>query len=523
MNMIIYNVITIVVTTLTCSANHESLYIKNGLLIENATILTYNSKENFNSFKGYIAIDSSKIIYVGKNKPLVKGNFKVLKAEGKYVIPGLIDSHVHLANIAGMNVRHKMKHPDLAYEYFNQLPKSFLYFGYTTLIDVNNYAPGLINNILQKEVRPDIYTCGEQVQIMNDFMMEMEEYSMEQRYQMPFLYDHHNHNVSLPDSIKLETHTNKSIIRNIVEEQSGICIKVLYEDESSGMKVTWEKPSTEIINELVQESKKYDAPVIIHAPSFEGQKFALETNIDIIAHAMWNWSSDPLSLLDTTLTKAHKDLLNEFCKRKTGYQPTFRAILGEIDILKETLLSDTIIEHIYSDNYLSWIKSDEGQWAKTRILNRPNFIKNTNPDFYYSVRKYFETDEEMMKTIYERLKIKINTVTNFLATNNANLLFSTDGGAMNMYTTPPGYNGYLEMLHWYEAGVTLDKIFKAATFNCAEAFHLNNVIGTIENDKIANLLILNKNPLMDIEAYNNIDKVILHGNIINRSDLSAKK
>ena len=46
-----------------------------------------------------------------------------------------------------MTWQNQRDHPELAKSYFNQLPKSYLYYGYTTLIDVNNYAPDIVENI----------------------------------------------------------------------------------------------------------------------------------------------------------------------------------------------------------------------------------------------------------------------------------------------------------------------------------------------------------------------------------------
>ena len=124
---------------------------------------------------GYVLVKGEKIVYVGIEKPKDLGIHKKIDGKGKYLIPGLIDSHVHLANTAGLNGPLKKKYPEVVELYYNQLPKSYLYFGFTTLIDVNNYWPERMNKILSAEIRPDIYTCGEQVTVMDDFNMEMEE------------------------------------------------------------------------------------------------------------------------------------------------------------------------------------------------------------------------------------------------------------------------------------------------------------------------------------------------------------
>ena len=64
-------------------------------------------------------------------------------------------------------------------------------------------------------------------------------------------------------------------------------------------------------------------------------------------------------------------------------------------------------------------------------------------------------------------------------------------------------------------------LFSAATFNNACAFNLQNLYGSVEKEKIANLLILNSNPLLNVEAYNDIDMVIIRGDLIERNQLSA--
>ena len=102
-------------------------------------------------------------------------------------------------------------------------------------------------------------------------------------------------------------------------------------------------------------------------------------------------------------------------------------------------------------------------------------------------------------------------------------MFGTDTPSSPTYGNPPGYNGYLEMQEMANAGIPLNKILAMATIENAKAFHLQKRYGTVEVGKKANLLILNKNPLQDITAYNDIEQVIINGQSLNRKDLSAKK
>lgn len=503
-----------------CESSIETFIVSDGILIENVTIISTDKNGEIGYSKGFILTDASKIIFSGERKPNIKGTFDTVNGNGKYAIPGLIDSHVHLNNIAGISFRQRQSEELLVHEYFERLPKNFLYFGYTTLIDVDNYAPNTINNFKDASIRPEIYTCAKKVQVMDDFEMVINEYPQNERYELPFLYDKYNENIKFPDSINLKGHSATNLISEIVLEDN-ICVKTLYEDASSGFKQVWEVPSVKIMEELVAAAHNEGLPVIIHATSYEGQKFAVETGIDIIAHAMWNWTAIPQDYLKTDLPETHEKLLLEIAAKNIGYQPTFRVILGEKDILDDNFKNDKTLQFLYTTKYLEWLQSEDAQWSRNRILARPKFLERMNPEFFVPIRSQFNSDEDMFAALYKSLDLKIQKVMKLLSENNANFLFSTDNGAMNMYTHAPGYNGYLEMKHWDDAGVPLNQIFKAATYNNAKAFGLLESIGTISSSKTANILILNSNPLDTIGAYDDIEFVIINGKFLKRAELSA--
>lgn len=246
-----------------CKNASPTFNVNNGLLVENVTIISANKDGIINRYVGYVLLDNEAILYSGIQKPSVAGSIKNINSVGKFIIPGLIDSHVHLANVAGMTWQNKRDHPDLAKSYFDQLPKSYLYYGYTTLIDVNNYAPDIVEKIKNQAIGPDIYTFGQQVQVMDDFMMEMEELPLKDRLDYPFLFDKYNENIHIPDSINLELHSPQAIVSAIVREQQGIGVKIVYEDESSGFPQSWELPSLHLMIDLVAQAHKEGIPVLM--------------------------------------------------------------------------------------------------------------------------------------------------------------------------------------------------------------------------------------------------------------------
>ena len=72
-----------------------------------------------------------------------------------------------------------------------------------------------------------------------------------------------------------------------------------------------------------------------------------------------------------------------------------------------------------------------------------------------------------------------------------------------------------------QAGLPLPVIFRAATLNNARQFGLAKDYGTVEPGKIANLLLLDANPLESMRAWTQIDKIVLHGAVIERETLAA--
>jgi imidazolonepropionase-like amidohydrolase len=79
------------------------------------------------------------------------------------------------------------------------------------------------------------------------------------------------------------------------------------------------------------------------------------------------------------------------------------------------------------------------------------------------------------------------------------------------------------MQGWHAGGVPLSTIFEAATLRNAEVFGLADEVGRIAPGMHADLLLLVANPLETLEAYDQIETVILDGQPINRDKLSASQ
>ena len=70
-----------------------------------------------------------------------------------------------------------------------------------------------------------------------------------------------------------------------------------------------------------------------------------------------------------------------------------------------------------------------------------------------------------------------------------------------------------------EVGFTPLEALQTATINAAEFLDLEKQLGTVESGKLANLVILNKNPLENISNTQTIDGIILSGKYKSKADL----
>jgi len=105
------------------------------------------------------------------------------------------------------------------------------------------------------------------------------------------------------------------------------------------------------------------------------------------------------------------------------------------------------------------------------------------------------------------------------------LLFKQRGGKILTGTdTPwpflvPGFSLHKELELLVEAGLTPLEALMSATKYSAEALNQEQYLGTIEEGKLADLVILNEDPLENINYTQNVDLIIKSGKIINRKNL----
>ncbi len=110
-----------------------------------------------------------------------------------------------------------------------------------------------------------------------------------------------------------------------------------------------------------------------------------------------------------------------------------------------------------------------------------------------------------------------------LKSSNHPILLASDFPGSPSFANQPGLSTYQEMKAMVSAGLSLEEVMAAATINNATQFRIDKDYGTVEVGKIANLLLLENNPLYSVEAWSSIETVFLHGEPIARESLEVNK
>jgi len=467
--------------------------------ISDVTIVSPESLDHIGV--GSVLIEGDRIASVVRKKNARRpAGVKVVSGKGKFLIPGLIDSHVHLASIPGMMMMpdQTSSHSEMIKQYFCQLPRSYLYFGYTTLVDLAVIDQKVIDDFRHAPLHPDLYDCGQSLPLANGYPMSFAPPAIRFKIFPNFIYDPRQA-ASIPPQYKPEDHTPATDVAR-VKNSGGICVKTYFE-RGFGRHRNLPIITPEMLAEVRQAATQDNLVLMMHANSFEAQKFGVDGNVDVLAHGMWNWGALGKQ---TELPPEIKAVLDQIVQKKIGYQATIEVLQGLRAYFDPDSLKMAAIPKVIPQQMLDWFNSPAGKWFKKELHD-----DNT-------------PDAVMLQGLDNGPMRRVRMVVAYLASKNANFLFGTDTPSAPTYGNLPGLNGYLEMQQLHQAGMSLAQILKAATISNAREFKIDSQYGTIERGKIANLLLLRKSPLQSVDAYDTITTVWVHGKAVPRDSLAMK-
>lgn len=266
------------------------------------------------------------------------------------------------------------------------------------------------------------------------------------------------------DGLEAETHINQ------VVEQGASAIKVYF------------RMPLDLIRQVCDAAHRKGIPVTAHLEMTDPVE-AIEVGLDGIEHI----TSFGMTLLPKREREKYKQaILNDNNARKEGRYAVWKDL------------------NINSDKVDSLIHF---------LVEKGTFISPTLGAFEYQSDGY-QTDSvklvafENMKSFTGKLK---NGGVRVVVGSHSSIPYAELGWA---------FQREMELL--VESGISNSDVIQSATIENARFFKIEDRLGSIEKGKIADLILIKGNPLVDIKATRNIEKVMLNGVWVSSDKLIEK-
>jgi imidazolonepropionase-like amidohydrolase len=449
-----------------------------GIWIRDVTVVSPERAEPL--AHAYVLVERGRIARVEASPP-ARLDGAAIDGTGRFLVPGLIDGHVHLAEVPGVPFEMQAQMGDVVEAYFRQLPRSYLYFGFTTVVDLNVVDRPRLERIRSAPLRPEVFDCGNGLPVANGYPMSFMPPSLRFAAYPNFL-----------DAARAD-HTPGAAVGRVAAG-GGVCVKTYYEPGFGEQRGKLPVPSIDLLRDVASEAHKRRLPLLVHANSVTAHRAALAAGADAAAHGVWNWDDEA----------SVRALVDDEVRANLGVMPTSRVISGLEGLFAPELLEDRALAKVLPAELVAFYRSDAGRW----------FAKDL-------ARGFEGLPEPRIRETFRKIGDRGRLAARWFVERGGRLYFGSDTPSAPTYANPPGYNGFLEMKELEAAGIPSRAIFVAATSSNAKLFGLADH-GTIEPGKKANLLLLRASPLAGVAAFDTIETVFLDGRPIARADLSVR-
>lgn len=443
-------------------------YIKNVTIVDVEKQLLVNSQT--------VQITGDKITAIAAtNKIKLPPSAIVVDGTGKYLMPGMIDAHVHFFQSGGLYTR-----PD-AIDLMKYLPydeeikwvhsnmedflKRYLRNGITSVIDVGSNFSFLKqrDSLTKNKQLPNIYMAGPLITTYEPEVFK------NLKNEEPFVL------VSNKDEAKAAVQKQLPYHPDI--------IKIWYitdPDDVSGSAKKYEP----MIRVVIEEAHKNNLKVAVHATEMITAQLAVENNCDFLVHCI----EDTVITTDfVKLLKAKNVVLCPTITINEGYEKTF----GQ--------------EKEYS--YYELVNANPfqiGSIEDLKHLSDTTFI-NRYKRYAFRNKSYFFTLDSIRKINLKKL-----------SDGGVTIAAGTDAGNIGTMHAS-SYNK--ELVGMQVSGMSVWKVINSATIGAAKAIGKETEIGSIRFNKKADLVLLNADPTTNLENLKKVELVIKNGKIIKPDSL----
>lgn len=440
-----------------------------------------------------ILCNEGKIIEIGISSSIsIPNDAKIIKLSGEFVIPGLIDTHVHLAAPGVDDYKiHSLRTMKKRYERNAYLT---LKSGVTTIRNMPGYTNGkreFRDRVDKGEmISPRILECGSALSAPYGYFSLKRFISappslvkiISVLYGIQELSIDVDNSQEVKDAIAILKNSGVDFIKTVTPgseyvgaEMREYCIKRKVNPQviDAGMKF-------EVLQSIVENAHAQGLKVSAHSINLpDGFKQAIDAGVDSIEHP-------PFGLLDA-------ESFNLMSEKGICWVPTVffftntKKLIDNPELFDEEEIRNAITEPYHSRGKKSLYKKNE------------MLMSGTDPILLY----FFDVVDKLVQS---------NFLVNFenAIKSGVKIVAGTDGGVGYL---PHGFL-YKEIEMFVSYGMDEFEAIKTATINAAELLGLEKEIGSIELGKVADLVIVRANPIENIENIRQVEFVIKDGIVV---------
>ncbi len=421
-----------------------------------------------------VVIEGEKIARIGaKGKVKVKEGAEIIDADGKFLMPGMVDAHIHFFQSGSIYTRpdaldltSKFSYEDELNFTWNSVPdyfRRYLRLGITTIMDVGGPFKNFVvrDEVAKEQLSPNVLVTG----------------PLFSSYQPAAL------TTDDPPILKISSKAEAEVLFNKMLPNKPDFIKVWY-IVSPAIPAEETFPIVEHINQLAEEN---GLKLAVHATQLETAKLAVKAGADILVHSVED------RVVDDEFIQALKE-------NGVAYIPTLivgknygRAFISDPDKHPQDVR--------WANPFAFGTLFDLSAMSEEELPGRVNRMKNNIASWK---ERTAQSDAIMADNLLRIAKAGVNIVT------------GTDAGNIGTMHA----SSYIQELQaMQKAGLSVAEILKASTINAAKGFGKENLFGTVSEGKLADLVLLNKNPLDNLEHLHDIAIVFKSGKILDPAGL----
>lgn len=420
------------------------------------------------TYESLILITGDRITYIGnKYTGKIPYNAQIINISGKWIIPGLIDGHVHFSQSGGLYTRpdvvtwdslqdvlsyYKTYAADQQWLKDNRenIWRRYLANGITTVVDMGGPATQLAmrSHAQQTPTAPTILMAGPLISTYQPQGFPESD--------LPII------------KARSEREARELVLQQLPHKPDFIKIWYVASRGESA------ESNFLIVKAAITAAHQHKLRVVVHATELKTARLAVEAGADILAH----------SVEDSLIPE---DLLQKLQKKQIGYIPTL--VVGKR------------YREIFSRRFQ--FTRDEILWGSPDIVASLLEIKKLETEVLPEKLKKLQNPEG---AINENAIALANLKA--VKEKNIRIALGTDAGNIGMLH---GASYTHEAMAMRKAGLSAWEILKTATYDAARVFKKENEIGSVQKGKRADIVILNQNPLDSVAHLSDIFMVIKYG------------